>query len=219
MSSTFDDLGMQVGRQGLTWRQRARLAQLRAQRLAGPAAPPEPEVEESASAGRLRLVRDPETDAPGALPDREARRAAVRNAAATRRAVARMAEGKALVRGESLRPDDPRWVVALRAAHALDHATIVPEQRGKLVRLGRSLGLSPFDVNLIVAIVQDQARRGTLPEYCASAGAEQLAMIPLPKRVTWRDWLRPPRLVNTLIAIGSLLGLQVLLIWWLVGDG
>ncbi|MEM9789118.1 MAG: hypothetical protein AAF842_01810 [Planctomycetota bacterium] len=213
------DLGMRVGPQGLTWRQRARLAQLRAQSSDGQPvrSADEPTASGAIAAGHLRLVGDTSPATRRTLPDRAAGRAAVRNAAATRRALARLAQGEALTRDDTLRPDDPRWVVALRAAHALDHNAIVPEQRGKLVRLGRTLGLSPFDVNLIIAIVQDQARRGTLPAYCASAGAEQLAMIPLPRRVTWRDWLRPPRLANTLIAVGSLLGLQALLLWWLLG--
>jgi len=57
-------------------------------------------------------------------------------------------------------PTDPRWVLALRTAEALDGAVLPPERRDRLVRLGKLLGMTPFDANLVIAIVQDQARRG-----------------------------------------------------------
>jgi len=217
MKETPSELGLHVGPQGLTWRQRAKLAQLRAQPAhaaapaAAPAADPDtPTAERSAS--HLRLVgRQPDADRRPAVPDPRASRAARRNAAATRRATPSHSTPDA----PRLAANDPRWVLALRAAHALDHTAIVPEQRDRLVKLGRSLGLNPFDVNLIVAIVQDQARRGTLPDYCASAGHDQLAMIPPPRRAAWLDWLRPPRLLNTVVAVASLLGLQALIVWWI----
>lgn len=37
-------------------------------------------------------------------------------------------------------------------------------ERESLIRAGRLMGLSPFESNLVIAIVQDQARRGLGPE-------------------------------------------------------
>lgn len=77
-------------------------------------------------------------------------------------------------------PSDPRWVLAIRAAEQLQGALLTPDRRDKLVRLGRVLGLRPFDANLVIAIVQDQARRGYRPEDCPAAGERQLRMVSIP---------------------------------------
>ncbi len=78
------------------------------------------------------------------------------------------------------------------------------------------MGLTAFDTSLVIAIVQDQARRGHASAYCASAGADQLRMV------------APPQPTRTLLGNGStavkravamamgLLTLQaaLLLLWW-----
>ena len=56
-------------------------------------------------------------------------------------------------------PTDPRWVMAVRVAEQLEGTLLSPEQRQKLIRLGHTLGLTSFDANLIIAIVQDAAQR------------------------------------------------------------
>ena len=81
---------------------------------------------------------------------------------------------------------DPRWVLALRVAEQVEGTILVPERREKLVRLGRMIGLTAFDSNLVIAIVQDQARRGCSPSDCPRAGESQLAMISLPAARTRR---------------------------------
>lgn len=68
----------------------------------------------------------------------------------------------------------------MRTGEALQGAVLRPDRREKLLRLGRLLGLTPFDCNMIIAIVQDQARRGHDPAYCATAGQRQLEMITPP---------------------------------------
>lgn len=86
-------------------------------------------------------------------------------------------------------PTDPRWVVATRTAAALQGEILPLQRREKLMGLGKSLGLTPFATTLIIAIVQDQARRGYSPENCPAAGEPQLQMIDLPQpraRVTRR---------------------------------
>jgi len=79
-------------------------------------------------------------------------------------------------------PADPRWVLAVRTAEQLEGPILTLEKRHKLVRLGLLMGLRPFDTNLIIAIVQDQARRGRPPQDCPGAGEQQLAMVCLPQR-------------------------------------
>lgn len=80
-----------------------------------------------------------------------------------------------------LGPTDPRWVLALRVAEQLQGTVLSPESRERLIRTGKTMGLTPFDANLVIAIIQDQARRGFAPERCASAGAPMLRMVPLPR--------------------------------------
>lgn len=107
---------------------------------------------------------------------------------------------------------DPRWVLAVRTAACLQGAVLPPEKRDHLLRVGRSMGLSPFDSNLVIAIIQDQARRGQLAEYCPQAGAAQLAMVPKPRRFAWRG----AALRNILILAASIVALQAALIAWLL---
>jgi hypothetical protein len=71
-------------------------------------------------------------------------------------------------------------VLAVRVAEALEGPILRPEPREKLLRLGRALGLTAFDSNLVIAVVQDQARRGHAPRLCPTRGVAQLEMVPLP---------------------------------------
>ncbi len=86
---------------------------------------------------------------------------------------------------------DPRWVLAVRTAEQLEGTILRPEKREHLLKLGKVFGLTPFDANLVIAIVQDQARRGHAPAYCPTAGEPQLRMVPPPRRRPWslRRWL------------------------------
>jgi len=70
--------------------------------------------------------------------------------------------------------DDPRWVLALRVREAMQGPLLPPASRSRLDRLGRVLGLTPFEVNLVIAIVQDQRRRGGGLDDAAPS----LAMVP-----------------------------------------
>ncbi len=76
--------------------------------------------------------------------------------------------------------DDPRWVLAVRVGASLQGSILPPERREQLLRVGQQLGLSAFDANLIIAMVQDQARRGYEPLQCATAAHQQLEMIRRP---------------------------------------
>lgn len=75
--------------------------------------------------------------------------------------------------------DDARTILALRVADCLEGgeaAILRPDQRRRSLRLGRILGLAPFDANLVIAIAQDAARRGERAPH-AVARDPRLAMI------------------------------------------
>jgi len=98
----------------------------------------------------------------------------------------------------ALAADDARWVLASRTLDALDGgsaAVLPPERRQKLNALGRHLGLRPFDVSLVLAIVQDQARCGgdsrselasRLATVPGAAGASSEAPS---ERAWWAAWI------------------------------
>lgn len=61
----------------------------------------------------------------------------------------------------ALLSDDARWVFAVRVKREMQGgraAIIAPESRRRLLGLANRLGLRDFDANLIIAIVQDDAR-------------------------------------------------------------
>ncbi|HEX8876209.1 MAG TPA: hypothetical protein VF777_05630 [Phycisphaerales bacterium] len=94
----------------------------------------------------------------------------------------------------ALMGDDARWVFAVRVRREVQggHAAIVtPESRKRLLRLANRLGLRDFDANLVIAIVQDDARTfgGTLPIPSESAKGPLALVRPavVPStRFTWR---------------------------------
>ncbi|MEM7624408.1 MAG: hypothetical protein AAF333_02145 [Planctomycetota bacterium] len=95
---------------------------------------------------------------------------------------------------------DPRWVLAVRVAEQLEGTVLPPAKRDRLVRMGKMFGLTAFDANLIIAIVQDQARRGYAPAHCPTAGEPQLRMVPPPQA---QRWMTGPR---TLLIAGIIVG-------------
>ena len=60
----------------------------------------------------------------------------------------------------ALSASDPRWVLALRAGEVMAGDMLRPAQRQRLNQLGQTMGLTPFQCSLVIAIVQDQRRRG-----------------------------------------------------------
>ena len=109
---------------------------------------------------------------------------------------------------------DPRWVLALRTAELLEGTILTPEKRQRLIRTGRLMGLNVFDCNLVIAIVQDQARRGHSPSDCPAAGVSQLAMVPLPHHAGILAQLRQrPGLLVGGIVVTMILAELALLRW------
>ena len=110
---------------------------------------------------------------------------------------------------------DPRWVLAVATAQLMEGVVLPPMKRESLMQQGKSMGLSPFDCSLILAIIQDRARRGIPLDECPGVSESQLALIPLPPMRSFRSVLGENPARTILIASG-LLALQALLIWsWL----
>lgn len=110
---------------------------------------------------------------------------------------------------------DPRWVLAVATAQVMEGDVLPPSKRERLMGQGKSMGLTAFDCSLILAIIQDRARRGIALDQCPAAGEQQLALIPLPAVRPFKSVLGESPARTALIAAG-LLALQALLIWvWL----
>lgn len=76
---------------------------------------------------------------------------------------------------QPLAADDPRWALAVQVSHRLEGDVLRPDHRTALNRIGKALGLNAFQCALVIAIVQDQARRG----LSVQAAADSLAFVPL----------------------------------------
>lgn len=112
-------------------------------------------------------------------------------------------------------PADPRWVLAIRTAHVMQGEILPPQHREALMRQGKAMGLTAFDCSLILAIIQDRARRGITLDQCPAESEPQLALIPLPRMRPFRSALGESPMRTIAIAVG-LFTLQLLLIWaWL----
>jgi hypothetical protein len=106
---------------------------------------------------------------------------------------------------------DPRWVLAVRVAEQLEGAVLPPAKRENLLQLGKVFGLTVFDANLIIAIVQDQARRGHAAAYCPTAGEPQLRMVPPP---TPTRWLNGRRTLALAALIAGFIALELAVLAW-----
>jgi hypothetical protein len=126
--------------------------------------------------------------------------------AVARRAVA--AENRAASGNTTLNPTDPRWVLAARAYSQLQGVTLSPERRDRVMRTAETLGIRPFDASVIIAIVQDQARRRQ-PLGAAQPMLELIDRPALPgaNRSIWVRWLGA--------AVLAVLA-NLILIWWLL---
>ncbi len=93
--------------------------------------------------------------------------------------------------------DDARLMFAQRVAEVLDGgeaAILTPENRRRALRMAWLLGMRPFDASLVVAIVQDNARRG-LPATTLARDARLVMVAPAgagregAERVFVRAWV------------------------------
>lgn len=100
----------------------------------------------------------------------------------------------------------------MRVSEALEGATLPADKRESLLRLARILGLRAFDANLVIAIVQDQARQGYPPQQCPGAGEAQLRMVA--RHAGGPD--RRRRLRLHLTALFALLAVELVALVWLL---
>ncbi|MCA9310779.1 MAG: hypothetical protein KDA21_06205 [Phycisphaerales bacterium] len=120
----------------------------------------------------------------------------------------------------AMTPDDARLIMAARVAESLQGgkaALLRPERRLNLLRMATRLGIRPFDANLIIAIVQDSARRGESLDDVQAQG--RLSPIPHPalaarRRHSRRFWTR----VRTVVAAVCIAAMALVwLINWIAG--
>lgn len=113
--------------------------------------------------------------------------------------------------------DDPRLGFAVRVAQQLEGgraALLRPERRRRLLREARRLGLRPFDAHLIVAIVQDGARRRT-PAHTPDLDASTTSRLALVHHAERRPRATMPWIsALTAVALG-LAGASALTLWLL----
>lgn len=118
-------------------------------------------------------------------------------------------ENRAAGRNDDLDPTDPRWTVAVRTQSLLQGSALTPEKRARVMRTARLLGVRPFDANVIIAVVQDQARRG---ESLAGT-APTLKLLPRPNlRPTTTFWI-----ARWIAVVATAVMANVLLIRWIIG--
>lgn len=119
-----------------------------------------------------------------------------------------------------LTPDDARRIVALRVVESLEGgraAILRPEARRRIVTVATTLGLRPFDANLVIAIVQDAARRGeTIEEPDVQSRLRLVGGGAVERRARRRSATRTVA-VNLIAALVLGLGVAGVLIAWLLG--
>ena len=120
------------------------------------------------------------------------------------------AENRAAAANTGLDPTDPRWVLAVRAYSQLQGTALTFDRRQRLLRSAEGLGVRPFDANMIIAIVQDHARRGE--PLSNAAGTVSLLAPPTRRRRETGDVM-----LRWIAAIASALTANAFLIWWLLG--
>lgn len=109
---------------------------------------------------------------------------------------------------------DVRRIFSIRVAHSLEGgraAILTPDNRRRLVSDARRAGLRAFDANLIIAIVQDSARRGEPPH--ARATDRLLDLIPSRHTRDERQLLIQRLIIAAIIATGFL----SMMIRWVTG--
>jgi len=167
----------------------------------------------------LRLVRDKQAppEAPRREPDAPARPelSPARQARLDRERVAYENACAAM-----LPPEDARWLFAVRVSGSLEGgkaALLTPTKRRDLIAAAVSTGLREFDANLIIAIVQDAARRGELGDRAGRVAgvASSLSLVGAAERNEARA--RRARTVKAIIAtILATVLFFVLMVRWLL---
>ena len=151
----------------------------------------------SSAASQPHFLKLVGADDPDAVESWKASRLARRNV---------IRENRLAASNPQLDPTDPRWVLAMRAYSQLQGSTLTPERRQRVLDNAKVIGLRPFDANLIIAVVQDHARRGESPAEAQSTLSMIAAPVRNAERLFWKRWLA---------AVISAIVANILLFWWL----
>ncbi|MBX3362641.1 MAG: hypothetical protein KF912_05940 [Phycisphaeraceae bacterium] len=126
-------------------------------------------------------------------------------------------------RASALDPEDARAILARRVVESLEGgaaAVLRPEIRSRLVTTGVRMGLRPFDANLVIAIMQDDARLAKAQPKPSGAKVSPGAMsrLGLVRGPAEKD-VQTSRAVLGRLAISILLGIALALafVQWIVG--
>ncbi len=119
-------------------------------------------------------------------------------------------ENRAAAANPRLDPTDPRWVLAVRAYSQLQGSSLTPTRRQQLIKTAGGMGVRQFDANLIIAIVQDHARRGK----GLGDAAGTVALLEPPTTRRGRD---EHATLRWAVAILTAVVANIFLIWWLTG--
>lgn len=121
-----------------------------------------------------------------------------------------------------IQPADARWIFALRASGSLQGgkaAVLTPTKRRELIGAAVQAGIREFDANLIIAVVQDAARRGELGHQARALQGivPSLALVGNARRPAGisKEWRTALIVIST--AIVSLASFALLVRWLLVG--
>jgi hypothetical protein len=132
---------------------------------------------------------------------------AARTSDAPERSIAR--ENREASINRDLDPRDPRWQVALETASRLEGSLLTFERRRAILAFAAKVGVRPFDANLIIAAVQDRARRG---EPLEDARSTVLIAAPVVRRPRRRSRSIAVYATTAILAIAA----HAALAWYLV---
>ncbi len=91
---------------------------------------------------------------------------------------------QAIRAARTLAPEDARRILLRRASREIEGgraAIIRPEVRRRLLQTAERLGVRPFDANLVIAVVQDRARRGEDPASAEAHATAVTTTLPHPR--------------------------------------
>ncbi len=111
-------------------------------------------------------------------------------------------------------PNDPRLAVISEIVRRLQGSILTPEDRSALLAFGRARGLRAFDTNLLIAMVQDRARRGETPG--AIPLAQTTPPAPISPRTKAADPLERSITSRLLLATVGALCIATLAATWLI---
>jgi hypothetical protein len=130
-----------------------------------------------------------------------------------RKAVAHeMLLARETARDRGFDPTDARWKVAVETQRSLQGTVLAFEDRRRVLKLANGLGIRAFDANLIVALVQDRARRDEPIERIAST----LALLPVASAPPVRSAFSRGLAWACISAIATAIIGDTLLIIWLM---